>query len=163
MAVFFICGLWHGANWTFVVWGLWHGSFLVLERMKWLRFKVISPVKHIYALLVIMVGWVFFRADSIIHALGYIKSMFGFELGTTAYDASIYLSPVIVIVLIVAIIGSLPVIPWLSRLKQRLASRWSFIDACYSVALVSSLLGIFVLSVIEIASGYYQPFLYGQF
>ena len=60
MIVFFMTGLWHGASWNFVVWGLFHGVFLVMERIlpieKWLRFRLIQ---NIYALLVVMVGWVF--------------------------------------------------------------------------------------------------------
>ena len=58
MAVFFLCGLWHGASWTFVIWGLYHGSFLVLERLGlgeqlghlW------RPLRHVYLLLVVVIG-----------------------------------------------------------------------------------------------------------
>ena len=77
MIVFFMTGLWHGASWNFVVWGLFHGVFLVLERMlpieKFLRFRLIQ---NIYALLVVMVGWVFFRAENLTAALDYLKRMF---------------------------------------------------------------------------------------
>ena len=75
--VFFCTGLWHGASWTFVFWGLFHGFFLILERMglgKLLdRSKVISRV---YTLLVVMVGWVFFRAEDMGLGLAIVQRMF---------------------------------------------------------------------------------------
>ena len=77
MIVFFMTGLWHGASWNFVVWGLFHGVFLVVERIlqveKFLRFRLIQTA---YALLVVMVGWVFFRAENLSSALGYLNRMF---------------------------------------------------------------------------------------
>ena len=67
VTVFFLCGLWHGASWTFVVWGLFHGAFLVLERARARRrvldARAAAALRHLYALVVVMVGWVFFRAD----------------------------------------------------------------------------------------------------
>src|SRR5260370_29264247 len=62
VAVFALCGLWHGARWSFVVWGLFHGTFLVIER---LGFENVlrtwwAPARHVYLLLVVAVGWVFF-------------------------------------------------------------------------------------------------------
>lgn len=75
--VFFLCGLWHGANLTFVVWGLYNGLFLVLERVflgKLLE-KLPAFIAHAYALIVVLIGWVFFRADSVSHAIDYIGVM----------------------------------------------------------------------------------------
>lgn len=81
LIVFFFCGLWHGANWTFVIWGLWHGSFLVLERLKPItalieRLPVI--ITRIYTMLIVLVGWVFFRAENLPTAFTYFKQMFSF-------------------------------------------------------------------------------------
>lgn len=76
--VFFLCGLWHGANMTFVVWGLYNGVFLILERLflKDVLSKIPVIFAHAYALLVVLVGWVIFRADSLSHAMDYLKVMF---------------------------------------------------------------------------------------
>ena len=67
MIVFFLTGLWHGASWNFVIWGLFHGTFLVLERIfpieKILHFRLL---KSIYTLLVVIVAWVFFRAETLL-------------------------------------------------------------------------------------------------
>jgi alginate O-acetyltransferase complex protein AlgI len=77
LIVFFLTGLWHGAAWRFIIWGLFHGGFLMLERFGLGRGLQAAPrpLRHIYALLVVMVGWVFFRADSVPLALHYLAAM----------------------------------------------------------------------------------------
>lgn len=77
MIVFFLTGLWHGAAWRFIVWGLYHGAFLMAERFGLGRALEKAPrmLRHAYAVLVVMVGWVFFRADSLTQALRYLAIM----------------------------------------------------------------------------------------
>src|SRR5439155_8827711 len=78
------CGLWHGANVTFVVWGLYHGTFLVIERLGiggWLERRG-AWIRHAYLLLAVIVGWVFFRSNDIDSALSYLRTMFGFQNGS---------------------------------------------------------------------------------
>ena len=77
LIVFFLTGLWHGAAWRFIVWGLYHGAFLMLERFGFGRLLERLPrvVRHAYAILVVMIGWVFFRADSLPQALDYLGQM----------------------------------------------------------------------------------------
>ena len=81
VTVFFLCGLWHGANWTFVVWGLYHGVFLVFERLvprltqerRSTAGRACSGTCTCCS--TVMVGWVFFRADTLPHAVGFSKAM----------------------------------------------------------------------------------------
>jgi alginate O-acetyltransferase complex protein AlgI len=77
LIVFFLTGLWHGAAWRFIVWGLYHGAFLMLERFGLGRLLERAPraVRHFYAVLVVMIGWVFFRADSLPEAFAYLAQM----------------------------------------------------------------------------------------
>jgi alginate O-acetyltransferase complex protein AlgI len=77
LIVFLLTGLWHGAAWRFIVWGLYHGAFLMLERFGLGRAleRAPRPLRHGYAVLVVMVGWVFFRADSLPHALRYLAAL----------------------------------------------------------------------------------------
>ncbi len=79
LLVFLLCGLWHGARWTFVAWGLYHGFFLVLERTPFGRFlgRVPAFFQHLYTLAVVMLGWVLFRADSWTQALAFLRNLFG--------------------------------------------------------------------------------------
>lgn len=78
IVVFFLCGLWHGANMTFVLWGLYNGLFLILERIFLgdLLNKIPKFLTHAYALLVVLIGWVLFRADNISQAFDYLSVMF---------------------------------------------------------------------------------------
>ncbi len=77
--VFFLCGLWHGASWNFVIWGMFHGFFLVFERLKigknFLKFLP-KILQNFYAIFIVMIGWVFFRSPDLTHALGFLKTMF---------------------------------------------------------------------------------------
>ena len=78
IVVFFLCGLWHGANMTFVLWGVWHGIFLVLERISLGRLLEKAPafLARGYVLLVVLIGWVFFRSENIHTAMQYLANMF---------------------------------------------------------------------------------------
>lgn len=84
LVVFFFTGLWHGANWTYVVWGLWHGAFLVAEDKLIPVERLRRPfrwVGHLYTLLVVVVGFVFFRAADLQQAGLMIQNLFaGFSI-----------------------------------------------------------------------------------
>lgn len=78
--VWALTGLWHGANWTFVVWGLMYFVLLVFEKYTHLDKifgKKMHILPHIYTLLLVMFGWILFRSDNIANAATFIKSMFG--------------------------------------------------------------------------------------
>ncbi len=79
--VFIFSGLWHGAAWTFVIWGAYHGFFLVMERMFLLKVydKIPGFVRTGIIFLIVVFGWVFFRASDVGTAIGFIKSMFAFD------------------------------------------------------------------------------------
>jgi D-alanyl-lipoteichoic acid acyltransferase DltB (MBOAT superfamily) len=67
LIVFLLCGLWHGAAWTFVAWGAFHGAWLIIERVGWGRVleRLPAPARHVYTMLLVLVGWVLFRAESL--------------------------------------------------------------------------------------------------
>ena len=79
LLVFLLCGLWHGAAWTFVAWGLAHGAVLVLERAVLGRAlaRAWRPLRHLYLHLVLLPTWVLFRANDLDHALDYLGAMLG--------------------------------------------------------------------------------------
>ena len=78
LLVFFLCGLWHGAAYTFVIWGLYHGTLLMAERLLRHRPKPMLPdiVRWAYTILAVMIGWVLFRSSSLGSALSFIETMF---------------------------------------------------------------------------------------
>lgn len=78
--VFFLSGLWHGASWNFVIWGVWHGLFLIIERAflhAWLQ-KIPKLFSILYTYFIVLLGWVFFRAETLQDAMIYLQRMFGF-------------------------------------------------------------------------------------
>ena len=172
LIVFLLCGLWHGASWTFVAWGLWYGMFMILERTQFLKLinPVWRPLRHIYTLLVIIIGWVFFRSANLTYAVSYIAAMSGFfTVPNAAYDAAVYINPAVVIALIAGIIGSLPLIPainnYIQYIEQRLtqpAAAHYFTVSLRAVSVIS-LFVIFIAEIILVFSASNRPFLYSQF
>lgn len=82
LIVFFLTGLWHGAGWKFVLWGGVHGIFLLLESLFLDRLmkRVPSFIRHCYCIIVVLIGWVFFRANGLREAIMYLKRMFYFKV-----------------------------------------------------------------------------------
>jgi alginate O-acetyltransferase complex protein AlgI len=109
--VFFTTGLWHGANWTFVIWGLYHGAFLLLEDYIPKLKKLPKVIGHIYALLVVCVGFVIFRADNITQAFAMISKMFC-SLNFTPESISLtyqMLTPYFIVMLIAGVLFAAPI------------------------------------------------------
>ena len=174
VCVFFFCGLWHGAGWTFVLWGLWHGAFVLLEHTKFgiLIKRIWSPLRFVYALLVVMIGWAFFRSGSFSQATAYIEAMFGFGKGSELnYSASLYLNRLVIITLVAGLIGSLPLFPNLQRLKgiagralkDKSHTAVGIADIVFSLTILLFLGTIFGASVISLAGASNNPFIYFRF
>jgi alginate O-acetyltransferase complex protein AlgI len=79
--VFLICGLWHGANWTFIIWGIYHGFFLISDKVFLMKItkKLGETISTFFTFFFIMIGWVFFRSENIEFAIKYLKIFFGFS------------------------------------------------------------------------------------
>jgi alginate O-acetyltransferase complex protein AlgI len=164
VAIFFLCGLWHGASWNFVVWGLFHGAFLVLERvglaevMGHLR----PTVRHVYVMLVVMIGWVFFRAETLGGALAFLKAMGGLGAAQpTPLGVSWFLAPDVVLALVAGAIGSIPIAPVLEAWRASLRDRPAAIGLDVAGAVVLTV--ILAASVVQCAAGSYNPFIYFRF
>lgn len=159
LTVFVLCGLWHGASWNFLIWGLWHGLFLSLERSPFGNALAKSPgiVAHTYTLLVVIVGWVFFRFDTLDGALHYLSSMAGSNgLADTLYPIQLYVTNEALLAAITGIILSTSLFPLCEKYMQQ--PTWS--GGMVRVFLILLLLS---LSLLKISSGTYNPFLYFRF
>jgi alginate O-acetyltransferase complex protein AlgI len=162
ITVFFLCGLWHGASWSFVVWGLFHGVFLVLERLRVFRWlgTMWAPLQHVYALVVVMVGWVFFRVERLPDALLWLRAMAGFGGDPLKLEVPLfYLDAPGVIALCVGIIVAMPVFPALAAWcgKPGKCSLPVGILRCAAILL------LFLLCAMQLAAGTYNPFIYFRF
>ena len=157
--VFFLTGIWHGANFTFLVWGLWYAVFLILERLflgKWLQKNPVKVFNWVYSILVVMIGWVFFRANTLFDAVSYLKQMF---LGQASmYTVVSFLSTKAILAFVVGILfaGFLqrPFLGMYEKMKCRMPVM--LCDLC--IQLITLILSIFMM-----VSGTYNPFIYFQF
>ena len=172
LTVFFLCGLWHGASWNFVVWGLFHGAFLVLERAGLRKRLERAPVVagHVYAVLVVMVGWVLFRTATLASAGAYVAAMAGLARGSGAeYPATLYARPDVALALVAAIAVATPLAPWLARrwagyvAATALGRRAVVIDATGAVVQLATLAAVFLASSVMMAGRTYNPFIYFRF
>ena len=173
LLVFFLCGLWHGASWKFVAWGLFHGAFLVIERRglgKWLGRRW-SPLAHLYTLLAVMVGWVFFRAVNLQHAIAVLLALCGIAQGDgVRYHPGLYLDTGLWLVLILGCLASTPCVPWfksqLAGLRDRCSQQpWLAgpLEAGLGLGRVTALAACLLASAILLSASTYNPFIYFQF
>jgi alginate O-acetyltransferase complex protein AlgI len=161
MLVFILCGLWHGASWNFLFFGLYQAIFLVIERL--VRIKRIPLFQtlfgNLYLLAIIYTTMVFFRSDDLPHALGYYRAMFGFSDPVVGlYRVAAYLNPEIILTLIAGALGSIPFIPWLAAKLNR--PGWIIPR---DLAALLALAAIFIWSVMKLAAGTHNPFIYFRF
>jgi alginate O-acetyltransferase complex protein AlgI len=161
--VFFLCGLWHGASWNFIVWGLFHGFFLVVERT---RFKYIigkfPPIlQNIYVLMIVMIGWVFFRTESLHDAIQYIGTLFGLTASGIQFDAVMGLVNVnVVVALIMGILFSMPLYGWIEKRTISMSVKYPLV---FNLAYLSVLVSLFGLCTVALATNTYNPFIYFRF
>jgi len=160
LITFFLCGLWHGANWTFIVWGLWHGVFLILERTKIgvVMRKVPKSFRRIYVLVQVAIGWAIFRSDTLTFALRYIKRLF---VPTKAYGElkiipSEFYQNDVVILTIISVLSSVGVFVIIKNYCQRK-------KGLYLIAFQFSLLLVFIITIMKLYTGGYNPFIYFRF
>jgi alginate O-acetyltransferase complex protein AlgI len=160
--VFLLCGLWHGASWNFVLWGALHGAFLVLERGGAGRLLQLapSPVRHVYCLLVVLLTWVFFRAATLPEAIGFLRAMIGRGHGGGVVRASDFLDHQRTLAFAVALVAMTPVLP---RLQSWLRNAPLPLHATASLARVGIPVVVFVVCVMRLSSGTYNPFIYFRF
>ena len=153
--VFFICGLWHGAEWSFVVWGLYHGFFLVIERIlkNKFGFRMTGICGRAITFFIVMLGWVFFRADSIEDALRIFAIMGGREnIEVYQYYAySYYIYPKIIITAVIAFATAFS--PF-SKMRDQLNK--SYIKGIFAVI-------VLIVSMAFLADASFTPFIYFQF
>lgn len=164
--VFFTTGLWHGANWTFVVWGLYHGFFLLLEDYIPNLKKLPKVLGHIYCILVVCIGFVIFRADSMGQACSMIAKMFS-GISFSAQSVSLVwqvLTPYSTVMIIAGIILAAPV----PMLYERFVTSGKIMksDRSRNVGISVSYIVSFALilwCMLRLSGNTYNPFIYFRF
>ena len=159
--VFLLTGFWHGANWTFIAWGIYNGFWLILDRLTgqskpetlgWI------PLRRLGTFLVVMLGWVVFRAENISHAGEYYATLVDFPLtATSGVLESVLTSQAIFFLIVGSLIALLPgrlsTGRWLDESDSRSAVFYRLSLSCI----------LFPLALVFVISGTFSPFLYFQF
>ncbi len=161
MIVFLLTGFWHGATWSFVFWGVFHGTFLIIERIGFDKIlkKIPSIFSWLYAMLVVLIGWVFFRIEDFNTAFQYIGKMFGISQNNNAYWLSYINNESLLILLIATLFSS----TFFIKIKQFISNKFNnnllLINILYDIILLS----MFLLCIAYINAGSYSPFIYFRF
>lgn len=151
--VWLFTGIWHGANWTFLVWGLIYFVFLLIEKLTNFD-RHIGILKYVYTAIVVICAWVIFRADTLTVGVSYLFNMIG--IGAKGFIDAIFINKIsgAWIVLFVACVGATPLLKnMFLKLKKR---------GCGWIEPVFTLL-VFILSIMQAISSTYSPFIYFNF
>ena len=173
LIVFFFTGLWHGANWTFIVWGLWHGFFIVAEDLvakltgkdrhsRNSKRRAVGIAKHLYTLLVVLIGFVIFRADTMSQAVAMVAAMFSGVHATaqTGLLLAQCMTPLTLCALAAGVVFSTPVLPAILHRTDALTQ-----SAQRAVRVLGGavLLMLLVTDILHLSAASYVPFIYFQF
>ncbi|MFD7522223.1 MBOAT family O-acyltransferase [Paenibacillus chitinolyticus] len=174
LVVWLCTGIWHGANWTFVVWGIYYFIFIVAERLiqdakkkraKKLRIpkreetKIAAVRAHAYTLLVIIIGQVIFRATSVSAAVKYVESMFGLYGNKFVDSLTVYYLKGNWVLILLGIIFCLPIAAKMNELRDR----YMVLNRTSKVILPIVYITLFIIGVSYVLTDTYQSFIYFQF
>jgi alginate O-acetyltransferase complex protein AlgI len=157
--VWFLTGLWHGANWNFILWGLYYGVFLIIEKMFLLNWFEKKPdfIKRIYTLVVVIVGWVFFEFENLPLGIDFIKTMFGFGNRPLIDGNAIYYLYTNALLFVMLILGSTPIPKKLFiRLKEKMHKG-------ENILIPIAYMFLMFLCTAYLVNETYNPFLYFRF
>ncbi len=168
VTVFFLCGLWHGASWAFIAWGLYHGAFLALERTRWGRWMdaLPRPLRHGYALLVVMIGWVPFRAPTLTQTWPFFKAMAGLGGPSDVWPVLQFLTLDVAVALGVAVVGAAPVLPWLgARIEAygKTGDAGLLVRHASALLAIAAMMAMLLACAVMLAASTHNPFIYFRF
>lgn len=158
--VFVVTGIWHGAAWTFIIWGLLHGVARLIEKVlmdKGVRQKIPVVVNWMVTMLIVMIGWVFFRAANLESAFGFLKAMAGWG-AVSPYTVGWFYNRKIVLITVIAIIAA---VPW----KECFPKAWEVWKDTYVMLWLEriALVVMLALCIMLAMTSTYTSFIYFQF
>lgn len=158
--VFFLTGMWHGASWNFIFWGLYHGIFQIVERLGFHKILKKFPLfSHLYCMLIVVIGWVFFRIESLEEGFKLVaKMMLPWKNEFLNLKELLpYFSSRKIIIVLLGIIGA-GVIQWIGAKYPKLKEKWM-----YSICEMVYCMVVLFYSIMQLAAGTYNPFIYFRF
>lgn len=149
--VWLLTGIWHGAKWKFIFWGIYFGVILILEKTFILKYleKAWRPIRHIYALILIVIGWAIFRAHDMEYFFGMLKTMFFVNGNPIINDKTIYNLLEFKYAIIICAIASIPLKNYILVKNEKIKYVLSFV--------------VFIVAIVCMLSNSFNPFIYFRF
>jgi alginate O-acetyltransferase complex protein AlgI len=164
--VFFLTGLWHGASWNFVIWGLIHGTFIVIERIGFNRLlsKTIGFAQHFYTISVVLMAWIFFRAEDLTSSIQYVKALFGCNIQTipNVYFYRFF-SLDFILIFLIALLGTTNILKIGNNHINKLAQKKLLVHYLKQVIITLGLVLVLFIIINQLVIGSYNPFIYYRF
>ena len=159
--VWALTGIWHGANWTFVIWGLMYGIMLIIEKLLLTKHleKMPSILQRIYVLFTVMISFIIFNANSIGEAWNNIIGLFGANGESLINASTVYYLKSYLVVLVIAIIGSTPLLKNIIEKLKTKTNANKIINLLEPIAMAS----ILIIVTAYLVDNSYNPFLYFRF
>ena len=162
--VWLLTGIWHGANWTFFLWGMYYFVWLSFEKFllpkEWKQKLERSIFGHLYVMVLVTIGWVIFRADTLSYAMEYLGAMFSFGTTGIVSGRSLFYVREYGLVFVMSIVASVPLFPLLEQWTE--IRNWKLQLGYHSVVMLAISV-LFYGAVISIIKGSYNPFIYFNF
>lgn len=160
-AVWILTGIWHGANWTFVLWGLMYFVLITVEKFTGFDKKSLKRkwINHVYTLLAVVIGWVIFRSNTISDAYIYLKSMIGIGASSLVDNITIMYIKENIVFLISGVIFSIPVIGYLIKNIESKKVFKILLEPISSIIIFI----LFIVCITYLVKNTYNPFIYFNF
>ena len=161
LIVWFLTGLWHGADWNFIIWGLYFGVLLIIEKvfLQKVLDKMPKFLKHIYTIIIVVISFMIFNAPDLNTLLVTFKSLFGFNHLDFSNFTTIYYFKSYFIILIIAIIGATPIIKnFINKLRKN-----NKLNKVINVLEIGYMLVLLILVTAYLVDGSFNPFIYFRF
>lgn len=155
--VWLLTGIWHGAEWTFIIWGMMYFIIQLFEKKTLIMDKIPKFIGYLITMVIVTIGWTIFKASNMHNALVYLSAMFGYGEGIIDANSFLYLKSSAV-VFVISYVGAFPIAPWVEN--QFKSKRYTFIRELLWVPISALLLGVCLLMIIN---GSYSPFIYFNF
>lgn len=162
LLVWMLTGIWHGANWNYVIWGCYYGILLLFEKLVLKRVldKCPSVLRHIYTLFFVMIGWIIFKCEDMSYGLSYLKAMFGGFGAGLCNQQTIYLLGNYAVLFVLAILGSTTIPKKAAGMLMGAGPKRTWAENTLRILFYAV---IFVVSVAYLVDATYNPFLYFRF